>query len=560
MYDYQEDVAEWMRRRELMGGPMSNGVRGGVVSMDMGLGKTLLTLCHVMERRAMMKEKFPTLVVMAKGLLRMWKEEHIKKFFKDGGIRALYYHKDQVGSKRFNEITGDEMRQYDMVLTTYDVCVRAYGLGDHHLRHCRMSQVKPGSTAKPRILDVKHRTSAVFSPQAVGAANLYLMPWNRVVCDESQRWVNPATKTFRAMMGLYGVHRWCLTGTPVRNYETDIWAQLRWCGFDRVTRAKDWIRQRFIDYKCKRFLYVLNYEQAQVTMPPLTEVFHTIEMCPRQHRMYRTILEQLRNALSELMHSQGVTYDYILALFVRLRQVVICPTLLHKTTIKPKSKTNTSTKTSTTITATISAAANAKQLKWLKDNMGGAGIGSPKIKKMAGIVAQRHELGEKTIVFSSYVGALKVAQRALKDRGIRSDLLVGSVSADRRVAIIDAFRHGTDGSGGGGPTALLIQYKVGSEGLNLTCATNVIPLEPWWNNAVHQQGVCRAWRRGQTRPVQVHWILARDTIEERILELCAGKSSMADSYIKHGGHVQADAVGKVTMDKSTLIRLINGGE
>lgn len=497
-----------------------------------------------------MNEKFPTLVVMSKTLLRMWRVEGVEKFFQNDAIQALYYHKSEITPTHYKEITGREMAQYDIVFTTYDAAKGAYRRGRHHLRHCKMSHSTNGATS--RILRVNHRLSTSFNPDLEGEDNLYLMPWARVVCDESQTYANPNTQVFRAMMGLYGDHRWCLTGTAIRNYDTDLATQLFWCGFNRIERPKKWKAKHFQLFRCERFLYILDYEKAQVSMPPLIELTHPFELETRQRQLYRTILKEMHDAFAVMFENQGVSYDYILALFTGLRQVVLSPTLLAKRS------------TGNAITRAVLTSGGIQQVggstptdpaieRWMNDIDGSAGADSPKMVKMANIVQEKAQQGEKTIIFSSFVSALRVAKKALTKRGIKSELLIGSVRAERRMEIVSKFKS-NDGSS---PTALLIHYKVGSEGIDLTRATNVIPLEPWWTNAVHQQGIFRAWRRGQTKPVRVHWILAKNTIEKRILDLCDGKSAMADMYIKHKGRRQPGAAPRVVMDKRTLISLID---
>jgi SNF2 family DNA or RNA helicase len=104
----------------------------------------------------------------------------------------------------------------------------------------------------------------------------------------------------------------------------------------------------------------------------------------------------------------------------------------------------------------------------------------------------------------------------------------GDTSGDDRDTILNSFRKG---EGKKFVNGLFLTYKVGSEGLNLTEATHCVCLEPWWNNAVHNQAVRRCWRVGQTKHINVHNLYVSDSVEDKILDICKRKDGIVSSYL-----------------------------
>ncbi len=101
--------------------------------------------------------------------------------------------------------------------------------------------------------------------------------------------------------------------------------------------------------------------------------------------------------------------------------------------------------------------------------------------------------------------------------------------------------------------ALLMTYKVGSEGLNLTKATHCICIEPWWTPAVHTQAEARCWRSGQTQPVTIYNVLVADSIEGRIMTICGEKDELAANYLDGARHRVSAGSG---LNKHTLGRIL----
>ncbi len=135
--------------------------------------------------------------------------------------------------------------------------------------------------------------------------------------------------------------------------------------------------------------------------------------------------------------------------------------------------------------------------------------------------------GESTLVFTQYVAMARLLERHLQDRGTATLLLHGGIPPRQRDQMVDAFQAGD-------VPVFLLSLKAGGVGLNLTRASHVIHYDRWWNPAVEDQATDRAYRIGQTQPVQVHRLICQGTLEERIAQLMDRKRGLADSIVGAG--------------------------
>ena len=152
---------------------------------------------------------------------------------------------------------------------------------------------------------------------------------------------------------------------------------------------------------------------------------------------------------------------------------------------------------------------------------------APDSSKLAQFTEMLDELLEnhpKALVFSQFVGHLKILEQHLKDNGIRYQYLDGSTPVKQRKIRVNAFQAGEG-------DVFLISLKAGGVGLNLTAADYVIHMDPWWNPAVEDQASDRAHRIGQTRSVTVYRLVMKDTIEEKIIALHHQKRDLADNLL-----------------------------
>jgi SNF2 family DNA or RNA helicase len=175
---------------------------------------------------------------------------------------------------------------------------------------------------------------------------------------------------------------------------------------------------------------------------------------------------------------------------------------------------------------------------------GEAPASSSKLERLMTALEDAVADDHKALVFSQWTSLLDLIEPALEQSGIAFVRLDGSTSADDRAKAVHTFQ------GEGGPPVMLLSLKAGGTGLNLTAADHVFLVDPWWNPAVEDQAADRAHRIGQDKPVMVYRLVARDTVEERILELQARKRALADAAL-------ADAGGAAAITRDDLLALLS---
>ncbi len=520
LFSHQMKSLVFMKKRESSG---HKGIYGGIIQMEMGLGKSLAALAHSLTSlRPKCKEKygeggFPTLIVASKTVMREWKSEGVSKFFGDR-IKVLYLHKDCIEKDAYNSLSRQKIVTYDIVITTYDV-VRSVAASrdftEEILERCE-TPFRSGC-----IISVRQKTRRQANKSAIrGPGVLFGTPWERVFADESQIFANPRTKTYKAMMAIYGRYKWCLTGTPIRNYETDIWAQLRWCGYNGVDRARDWYiygATKMVAHKLNNVIFKMDYTSAGIGLPPKKE--HRIEITLTG--MEKEIYDYAHGVSVEIfngMLAKKFSYSHVLAVFIRMRQCCIAPYLITDKSKRKASKTNKNH---------LKEAYRGKYAEWIIDRDTTAGIESRKVTAILNIFKNLPK-GEKILVFSTFTSALDLVAYACQKKMPNFGYLQvdGSTPGEDREKLFNKFRFNSKYRG------LFLSYKIGSEGLNLTQATHIICIEPWWTKSVYHQAVSRSWRYGQTKTVHVYNILVKDSIEDKILEMCDLKEKMALEYLK----------------------------
>ena len=518
LYEHQIDALKWMHERETTRLARDN-IRGGVLCFTMGLGKTLTTLTHILSNRS----DAPTLVVVTKTVLTEWKDQGHSKFFDAKDVPILFYHREYLSSGQFESLSRDEIMKYRIVITTYDVLVSANRV-NHHYDSC----LEYGEGMYKHNVVAIHLKKATLcdQPLAKGPNALFGTLWERVVCDESQKFANLDSILYKCIMALYGKYKWCLTGTPVRNYETDIFAQLRFLGYAGITRAIMWKRNGHHHFKSgnlQQYIRVLDYQDAGIVLPPLNDIVEHVGMDEKQCLLYKQLLKQTQEAFKRLLQGFG-DFAYVLALFTRLRQASVAPFLLTKEAKRGK------------------VADEFKQsdewVEWCTTKDGPAGVQTPKIQRLLHLLIHEIPMDEKVIVFSSFTSLLDLISYALSQAKLPFNVvqLDGSASGPTRASLLKEFK--TDAS----TRVLLMTYKVGGEGLNLTEANHCVFMEPWWNDAVHSQALARVYRNGQTKPVTRRFMLSLDTIEVKILEICNSKVALSKAYLQ-GAEKPSQRVG-----------------
>ncbi|HBL31932.1 MAG TPA: helicase SNF2 [Acidobacteria bacterium] len=338
-----------------------------------------------------------------------------------------------------------------------------------------------------------------------------------VILDEAQAIKNAASQTAKAARLLRGSHRLALTGTPVENHLGELWSLLEFLnpGFlgastfrNRSAELRDpGAAAREVLGRALRPL-ILRRTKAQVApeLPERVEQTLICELPPKQRRLYDELRDYYRAVLDQRIAATGLGRSKLLVLeaLLRLRQAACHPALLDR---------------------------------------GREDDPCAKLDLLLPQLTEVLEEGHKVLVFSQFTSFLGLLRHRLDAAGT-SYLYLDGQTRNRR-ELVETFQSGT------GSSLFLISLKAGGLGLNLTAADYVYLLDPWWNPAVEAQAVDRAHRIGQTRTVFAYRLVARDTVEEKILELQAGKRALADAI------VQADQSVIATLSREDLALLLS---
>ncbi len=544
LFEHQEQCIVWLREREAL---QQEGVRGGILCLTMGLMKTLIALAHTLTS-APTEEVNPTLVVCSKTVMSVWYEQ-IDMFFTDN-IRALFFHRDYC--KEIDSVSKEEILTYHFVITTYDVVRGSYKSGDHEDEICVKGEK---GIHKDKVIAINERQAEQISTHPIFGSNLvHNIAWQRIIADESQKFANPTTILFRAMMALVGKRKLCLTGTPIRNYHTDIWSQLRFLGYTGIKTATEWKRRGAIEYKLRDLVSCvlqLDYSQTKIKLPAKKVVVKEVKLEKMELEMYNYILGLTRKAY-HYMVQKLVGYSCVLALFTRLRQCCIAPYLITPQAKRKKGRARRTVNRHEQELLEVVSKLEDEFAKWIYQQDGTAGILSKKIQQVLEIVREL-PAGEKIAIFSKFTSCLDLVAKAISTALVerRMVMIDGDVVGRERVLRLRNFREDPT------VTIILLSYDVGSEGLSLTSANRVICIEPWWSPAVHKQAVARVWRPGQKKEVTAYVILVKagekSSIEKRIADICEEKRKMAAHYL--GG--RGGKMGSGGLNKQTMARILD---
>ncbi len=342
-------------------------------------------------------------------------------------------------------------------------------------------------------------------------AELKEVPFDLAVLDEAQAIKNASSQGAKAARLLRADHRLALTGTPVENHLGELWSIFEFLNpgmLGRLPAFKDLkgggpksgapeagARDRAlagVAAALKPFILRRTKDQVLRDLPAKTEQTLYCDLAPRQWRLYRELRDHYRAALDKRIEAQGLARAkiHVLEALLRLRQAACHPGL-----VDPTRKRHASAKVDTLL----------EQLEEVLEE------------------------GHKVLVFSQFVSLLAIVKERLEKRRTPFEYLDGA-TRDRQ-ARVDRFQTDPE------CRLFLISLKAGGLGLNLTAADYVFILDPWWNPAVEAQAVDRAHRIGQTRPVFAYRLIARNTVEEKILELQQSKRELADAILSASGGV-----------------------
>lgn len=441
---YQLDGVRWMAQLVELG-------LGGILADDMGLGKTVMLIAlhlHLAEQHG---ETRPTLVVCPASVVANWERE-IRRFAPGEPVRRHH------GTSR--SLEGADS---GFVVTTYATLRRdAELLADH-----------PG--------------------------------WGVVVADEAQNVKNARSAAAKALHGIPAPVRLALTGTPVENSLSELWALLDWTTpgllgsleefrthwARPIERNHDRDRAAELSRLVRPFLLRRRKSDPGIApeLPPKTETDYQVNLTREQVGLYEAVV---RETLAQVRESTGIRRrGLVVKLLTQLKQICNHPA------------------------------------QFLREP-------EPVLEGRSGKLAMFDELVDEIVaedgavlVFTQYARMGHLLQRRLDERTISSQFLHGGTPVAKREQMVTRFQAGE-------VPVFILSLKAGGTGLNLTRADHVLHYDRWWNPAVEDQATDRAHRIGQTRPVHVHRLVAEGTIEESVAQLIASKRELADAVVNAG--------------------------
>lgn len=332
------------------------------------------------------------------------------------------------------------------------------------------------------------------------------LPWTGLILDEAQFVKNAQSQTYRCARQLPVAFKLAITGTPMENNLAELWALLsitapgllprldRFTDYYRRPIEKDHDEQRLNQLRRRIRPLMLRRRKADVVteLPAKQEQVIELDLNPKHRRMYQTYLQRERQKVLGLLGDLQKNRFEIFRSLTLLRQASLDLTL-----VDPKHHAIASTK-----------------LDALRD-------------QVTGLAAEGH----RVLIFSQFTRFLTTARQRLEDAGVACCYLDGKTR--RRAQVIADFKNGT-------APAFLVSLKSGGFGLNLTEADYCILLDPWWNPATEAQAVDRTHRIGQTRKVMVYRLVAKDTIEEKVMALQARKAELFSSVLDGGEFASAE--------------------
>ena len=323
--------------------------------------------------------------------------------------------------------------------------------------------------------------------------------FSAIILDEATHIKNPDTQNAQAAMALRGRHRFVLTGTPVENSVRDLWSILEFVLPGYLGRREDFreryelpisrgskLEQARLAKRLRPVMLRRLKKQVVKELPEKIEQTAFCDLSPEQEELYQKLRQESRRKLEELSGAkdQGRARIAMLTALLRLRQVCCDLRLVGQEAERPSSK----------------------------------------IELLGELLEEAIDGGHRVLVFSQFVAMLHLIRAHLDQTGVQYGYLDGATKD--RAAAVDGFNESDD------LPVFLISLKAGGAGLNLSAADTVIHFDPWWNPAVEAQATDRAHRIGQTRVVTAYKLIARGTVEEKIMNLQQKKRALIEATVE----------------------------
>jgi non-specific serine/threonine protein kinase len=339
------------------------------------------------------------------------------------------------------------------------------------------------------------------------------LPFHVAVFDEAQQVKNINAATTGAARRINARFKLALTGTPMENHLGEYFSIMDLCvpgllgSYPEFRRSIDIRGFGGVDTLIRRTRpFILRRSKQMIVdeLPPRVEADLYLEMNPKQRALYQKTVEEVKGAVAEAFHEKNPGQARMIALtaILRLRQICLCPSLVSP----------------------------------------GAKADSPKLECLAEQLTELRDEGHSVLVFSQFTSYLDIIEEGLKRHKLPYLRLDGSTPIPNRKALVTRFQKSDQ------PLVFLISLKAGGKGLNLTRATYVYHLDPWWNPAVENQASDRAHRIGQTAKVTVTRLLMRHTVEEKMMALKERKLKLYKALLDDAASAGGASLSKEDFD------------
>nr|WVH01933.1 SNF2 family N-terminal domain [Naematelia aurantialba] len=585
---HQVRGVKWMRQRE------SGRKYGGILADDMGLGKTVQTLARIVEGVATQAErkagyKGGTLIVAPLAVMEQWASECRVKT-QPGRLKVTTHH----GSSRTK--SAKTLEQYDIVITTFQTVASEFGA--HEASNPQQAHSKQAESDSDSDSEQDFGRKTLKKGKAKQSAKaLFDVKWLRVVVDEAQNIKNRNTKAAKAAVGLQAKYRWCLTGTPIQNNVEELFSLFK---FLRARPLDNWdtfrarisslVKNGQTTVAMKRLHVVLKAimlrrtKDATIGGKPILNLPDRIvevvkcDFDNEERAFYEALQAQTALTFNKFMKAGTAMANYtsVLTLLLRLRQACDHPSLVTASWTtdadaignKPVEELTEDTEADelADLLDTLGVSAKKCAICFIQLEAGddkhctgcveiarkaraqsaeiddGLPPSSAKIRmllKLLQDVDVRSKSKEKTIVFSQFTSFLNLVEPFLKRAGVTYVRYDGSMRNDKRQEALEQIKSSPD------VRVILISFKAGSTGLNLTCCNNVVLMDLWWNPALEDQAFDRAHRLGQQLDVNIYKLTIEATVEDRILTLQESKRELAKAALSGEG---AKNIMKLTLN------------
>ena len=444
--DYQLTGFKWFKT-------LSHYEFGGILADEMGLGKTIQTIAFLLSE----KNK-KSIIVTPTSLIYNWRSE-FEKFAPTMKIKVVH------GNKEEREFTKEEIKDIDVLITTYGTLRNDYNLYDD-------------------------------------------ITFDFCIIDEGQNIKNPLSQSSEVVKELKAKVKFALTGTPIENNLIELWSL-----FDYILPGYLYSKRKFQDKfikvnkgseELKKLIrpFILRRLKNDVMseLPEKIEKRFLIEMTKEQKKVYKAYVDDVKVKMKE----KDFTTDKItiFSYLTKLRQLTLDPSIL------------------------------------IEGYTGGSGKIDVAVDLIQNFIKEKH----KMLLFSQFTSVLDSIKKVLEAEGIEYFYLDGSTKASERVQLVNEFNEADK------IKIFLISLKAGGTGLNLTSADVVIHFDPWWNPAIEDQATDRAHRFGQKNVVEVIKLIAKGSIEEKIIKLQESKKEIINK-IMSGNYTNGGFLSSLSADE-----------